>query len=143
MVKENTSEIGEYFPMLLWLLQNSNLKLEDKNGNIITEKQYMENELELIDGSTDSIEESNNIKTDVKNYFHERDCFAMMDTSVLSLNEKNKDKNKNKNKIMLQKLGEQINLLKNKIIKKIKPKMFDNHYIYSTCNHCNYEFAYI
>ena len=47
--------------MLLWVLQNSNLKLEDKNGNIITEKQYMENELELIDGSTDSIEESNNI----------------------------------------------------------------------------------
>ena len=127
--EENASEIGEYFPMLLWVLQNSNLKLEDKNGNTITEKQYMENELELIDGSTESIEESNNIRTDVKNYFPERDCFFMMDTSILSLNEKNKDKDKNKNKITLQKLGEQINFLKNKIVKKIKPKMFDNHYI--------------
>ena len=34
--EENNSEIIEFFPLLLWVIQNSNLKLEDKNGNTIT-----------------------------------------------------------------------------------------------------------
>ena len=102
--EENDSEIAEFFPNLLLLLQNSNLKLEDKNGNIITEKQYMEASLQTINGTTESIEENNRIKTLIKNYFPERDCFVMMDNSNLSSDEKNSSnsnsnsKNKSKKK---------------------------------------------
>ena len=115
--EENESKIAEFLPLLLWSLQNSNLKLEDKNGNTITEKQYMEASLQTINGSSDSIEESNRIKTLIKNFFPERDCFVMTDSS------KNSENNN------LQKYEEDINILKNKIIKKTKPKTFYSYYL--------------
>ena len=121
--EENDSEIAEFLPILLWTLQNSNFKLEDKNGNTITEKQYMEASLQMVNGSSDSIEENNRIKTLIKTFFPERDCFVMMDS--LKINE---DKN-NANAKMLQKYDETINIFKNKIIKKTKPKTFFNNYI--------------
>ena len=124
--EENDSEIGIYFPVLLWVLQNSNLKMEDKNGNTLTEKQFLEAALQMIDGNSDSIEENNRIKTMIKNLFPERDCFVMMDGSSLPMERKNNNIN---NKKIIQKYLEQINVLKNKIIKKSKPKMFYNHYI--------------
>ena len=124
---ENESEITEFLPTLLWILQNSNLQLEDKDGNTITEKEYMEKALEIVNGTTDLIEENNRIKTILKNYFPKRDCFIMMNSSDLSLDEKNINGNNISKKMM--KYEEQINLLKNKIIKKVKPKMFYNHYL--------------
>ena len=116
--EENDSILVEFLPMLLWVLQNSNLKLEDKMGNTITEKEYMETSLQLVNGSSDSIEENNRIKSMVKSYFPERDCFVRMDSI-----------DKNKKKLQISKYEEQINVLKNKIIKKIKPKMFYNNYL--------------
>ena len=80
---ENDTEIAEFFPILLWVLQNSNLKLEDKDGNTITEKQYMESALQIIDGNSDSIEENNRIKTMLKNFFPQRDCFFMMESKLI------------------------------------------------------------
>ena len=121
--EENESEIAEFLPKLLWSLQNSNLKLEDKNGNTITEKQYMEDSLQNVNGSSDSIEENNRIKTLIKTFFPERDCFVMLDS--LKINE---DKN-NVNIKILQKYDENINIFKNKIIKKTKPRTFFNNYL--------------
>ena len=123
--EENDSEFSEFFPTLLWVLQNSNLKLEDKNGNTITEKQYMENALQLINGTSDSIEDSNRIKNTIKTYFSERDCFVTIDSSEISLD----NKNINKNNKIYQKYEEKINILKNKIVKKTKPKLFYDHYL--------------
>ena len=91
--EENDSILVEFLPMLLWVLQNSNLKLEDKMGNTITEKEYMETSLQLVNGSSDSIEENNRIKSLVKSYFPERDCFVIMDSL-----DKNNNNNNNINK---------------------------------------------
>ena len=118
--EENFTELSEFLPTLLWVLQNSDLKLEDKNGNTLTERQYMEKELELVNGSTDSIEEKNRITTMIKNYFPERDCFIMMNPYSI---QDDKDNN------ILQKYTEQITVLKNKVIKKAKPKAFYNNFI--------------
>ena len=41
----------------------------------------METALKLKKGTSDSIEENNRIKTLIKNYFPERDCFVIMDYS--------------------------------------------------------------
>ena len=124
---ENDSKIAEFFPTLLWILQNSDLQLEDKDGNTITEKQYMETALQIISGTSDLIEENNRIKTMIKSSFPQRDCFVMMNSSDLSLEEKTINGNNINKKTM--KYEEQINILKNKIIKKVKPKMFYNHYL--------------
>ena len=103
------------------------MQLEDKDGNTITEKQYMETALQIISGTSDSIEENNRIKTMIKSSFPQRDCFVMMNSSDLSLEEKTINGNNINKKTM--KYEEQINILKNKIIKKVKPKMFYNHYL--------------
>ena len=38
-------EMAEYFPTFLWVLRDFALKLEDSEGNIITQKKYLENSL--------------------------------------------------------------------------------------------------
>ena len=107
---EKDQNISDYFPILLWVIQNSNLILEDKNGNTITEKQYLESLLTLSKGNSDDIEEINKTKNIIKNYFKERMC--------LLLNNANSFMGKNE---------EQIEKLKNKILKKMKPKSFYNN----------------
>ena len=77
-IEDNEEELAKYFPTLLWLLRDFSLKLEDKNGNVITEKQYLENALRELSGLTNSIEEKNRVRNLIRAYFPERDCFCMV-----------------------------------------------------------------
>ena len=76
--EENEADLAQYFPTLLWLLRDFSLKLEDKDGNVITEKQYLENSLEEKSGALESIEEKNRVRNLIKTYFTEKDCFVMV-----------------------------------------------------------------
>ena len=76
--QDKAEELAEYFPALLWLLRDFSLKLEDKKGNKITEKQYLENALENINGSSDAIQEKNRVRKLIRTYFPERQCFTMV-----------------------------------------------------------------
>ena len=77
-IEDNEEDLAKYFPTLLWLLRDFSLKLEDKNGNVITEKQYLENALRELSGLTNSIEEKNRVRNLIRAYFPERDCFVMV-----------------------------------------------------------------
>ena len=76
--KDKEEELAEYFPALLWLLRDFSLKLEDINGNAITEKQYLEKALENVSGNNEIIEEKNRVRKLIRAYFPERDCFTMV-----------------------------------------------------------------
>ena len=76
--KDTEEELAEYFPALLWLLRDFSLKLEDINGNAITEKQYLEKALEHVNGSNEIIDEKNRVRKLIRTYFPERDCFTMV-----------------------------------------------------------------
>ena len=76
--KDTEEELAEYFPALLWLLRDFSLKLEDINGNAITEKQYLEKALENVSGNNEIIEEKNRVRKLIRTYFPERDCFTMV-----------------------------------------------------------------
>ena len=76
--EENNNELNDFLPKLFWILFSSNIKLEDKNGNTITEKQYMDNCLKIINSTNDHVEEINRIKTGIRNYFKDRECFTLM-----------------------------------------------------------------
>ena len=104
--EDNINELNQFLPNFIWILLNYNIKTEDKNGNTITEKQYMENCLKIINSSNDYIEEINRIKIGIKSYFKERDCLISMNNNDIFNSDYN-DKN-----------------MKNKITKKIKPKYF-------------------
>ena len=75
---DNEEELAEYFPSFLWLLRDFSLKLEDLDGNIITEKQYLENALENKIGDSEIIKEKNRVRNLIKTYFPDRDCFTMV-----------------------------------------------------------------
>ena len=105
--EENNNELNDFLPKLFWILFSSNIKLEDKNGNTITEKQYMDNCLKIINSTNDHVEEINRIKTGIKNYFKNRECFTLMNNNDIFNSNDFKDKS-----------------MKNKINKKTKPKIF-------------------
>ena len=76
--KDTEEELAEYFPALLWLLRDFSLKLEDINGNAITEKEYLEKALENVNGSNEIIDEKNRVRKLIRTYFPQRDCFTMV-----------------------------------------------------------------
>ena len=119
-IEDNEEELAKYFPTLLWLLRDFSLKLEDKNGNVITEKQYLENALRELSGLTNSIEEKNRVRNLIRAYFPERDCFCMVrpteDEQDLQ-NLQNLPDNKFRKEFL-----EQSKIFRNKVIKKTKPK---------------------
>ena len=75
---DTEEELAEYFPALLWLLRDFSLKLEDINGNSITEKQYLEKALENVNGNDEIIKEKNRVRKLIRTYFPERDCFTLV-----------------------------------------------------------------
>ena len=76
--QDTEEELAEYFPTLLWLLRDFSLKLEDINGNAITEKQYLEKALENVNGNNEIINEKNRVRKLIRTYFPERDCFTLV-----------------------------------------------------------------
>ncbi len=120
----NADEISSYFPSLLWLLRDFSLKLEDNKGNVITAKQYLESALQLQKGSSEVVEEKNKIRKLITAYFKERDCFSMVrpienekDLQNLQTLEDN---------LIRREFLEQAETLRNKVFKKVKPKLFNN-----------------
>ena len=75
---DKEEELSEYFPSFLWLLRDFSLKLEDKDGNNISEKEYLESALENKVGDSDIINEKNRVRNLIKTYFPDRDCFTMV-----------------------------------------------------------------
>ena len=121
--EENEAELAQYFPTLLWLLRDFSLKLEDKDGNVITEKQYLENALEEKSGSSESIEEKNRVRNLIKTYFTEKDCFVMVrpvekEEDLQNLQNLPNDK-------LRKEFLEQSKIFRNKVMKKTKPKTFN------------------
>ena len=118
--KEN--ELIEYFPSLFWLLRDFSLKLEDKNGNTITSKQYLEIALENLKGNTEMIEQKNIIRNLIKNYFPERDCFTMVRPVE---NEKDLQNLSNlENRYFRKEFLEQSEIFRKKVLFKCRPKIF-------------------
>ena len=122
-LEENEAELAQYFPTLLWLLRDFSLKLEDKDGNVITEKQYLENSLEEKSGALESIEEKNRVRNLIKTYFTEKDCFVMVrpvekEEDLQNLQNLPDDK-------LRKEFLEQSKIFRNKVLKKTKPKLFN------------------
>ena len=122
-IEDNEEELAKYFPNLLWLLRDFSLKLEDTNGNVITEKQYLENALKELSGYSNTIEEKNRVRNLIRAYFPERDCYVMVrpteDEQDLQNLQLLPDKKFRKEFL------EQSKIFRNKVLKKTKPKTFN------------------
>ena len=121
--EENEAELAQYFPTLLWLLRDFSLKLEDKDGNVITEKQYLENALEEKNGSSESVEEKNRVRNLIKTYFIEKDCFVMV--RPVEKEEDLQNLQNLPNEQLRKEFLQQSKIFRNKVLKKTKPKTFN------------------
>ena len=121
-INDNESELAEYFPSLYWLLRDFSLKLEDHDGNVITEKQYLEYALQQIKGASEIIEEKNKVRSLIRTYFPERDCFVMVRPVEKESDLQNMSKLPDSH--LRKEFIEQAKMFKNKVMKKTKPKIF-------------------
>ena len=128
-MEDNKNELAEYFPYFLWLLRDFSLKLVDKNGKNITEKEYLETALENLKGEDDNeiIKEKNKVRTLIRTYFPNRDCFAMV---------RPVEEEKNLQKLQFlpddelrMEFLEQAKNFRNKIFGEIKPKTLYGHFL--------------
>ena len=127
--EDDKDELAQYFPYFFWLLRDFSLRLVDKNGKNITEKQYLESALENIKGgeNNDIIQEKNRVRTLIRTYFPERDCFALV---------RPVEEEKNLQKLQFlpddqlrAEFLEQAKNFRNKVFRKIKPKSFHGQLI--------------
>ena len=119
---ENEEELAQYFPTLFWLLRDFSLKLEDHEGNVITEKQYLENALKNMKGSSEIIEEKNKVRSLIRTYFPERDCFVMVRPVEKESDLQNMQRLPDEQ--LRKEFVQQAKIFRNKVTKKTKPKIF-------------------
>ena len=74
----DADEMAEYFPSFLWILRDFALRLEDQDGNIISQRKYLENSLMEQKGMSDAIEAKNRIRRLVSQFFQDRDCHTLV-----------------------------------------------------------------
>lgn len=75
------NDLIENFPSLFWLLRDFSLRLEDINGKKISEKEYLEyalKDVKLLNTTDSEIDEKNKVRSIIRKYFPERDCFVMV-----------------------------------------------------------------
>ena len=72
------SDLSAYFPKFLWVVRDFTLQLTRQEGGVCTPKDYLELALELQKGSSEQIEERNRVRTALKNFFKDRDCFTLV-----------------------------------------------------------------
>lgn len=94
-INNKFKEVNNYannFPSFLWVLRDFALELIDANGNKITPGQYLENALKednglmtsmssinsFNKGANDEIAKKNDIRSTLKLFFKERDCYTLV-----------------------------------------------------------------
>lgn len=113
-------EIAENFPSFLWIVRDFALRLEDKEHNPITSKQYLEKALEFVKGCGDEANIKNRIRKLLTHFFRDRDCVTMVRPVELEQDLQRLDSLPDK--FLREEFLKQSNLVRTKILKKTKPK---------------------
>nr|CAG4712544.1 unnamed protein product [Naegleria fowleri] len=135
------SDVNSLFPSFLWVVRDFTLDL-NVEGRRISSKEYLENALAVEDRIVSETERAKQqIKTSLKHYFTDRDCFTLL----RPIHDERKLQNASKvdvNDIRFE-FRQQIEILKEKIFSNIKPKefsgkMLNGRMFISLCeNYCN------
>uniref|UniRef100_A0A2K6C2D4 Guanylate binding protein 7 n=2 Tax=Macaca nemestrina TaxID=9545 RepID=A0A2K6C2D4_MACNE len=72
---EDSTEFVSFFPDFIWTVRDFTLQLK-LNGNPITEDEYLENALKLIQGKNPKVQASNLPRECIRHFFPKRKCFV-------------------------------------------------------------------
>lgn len=113
-------DYSAYLPSFLWIIRDFALQLKNPDGEQITSREYLERCLEVQKGFSDAVEHKNKIRTLLKDFFKERDCFTLVRPLTSEENLQNLEK------MEISKLrpefAEQILNIRKKVLHRIKPK---------------------
>ena len=116
---------AQFFPSFLWVVRDFTLKMVDLEGKPLAPKEYLEKALEFQKGVSDAIESKNRIRKLLKHFFQDRDCVTMVrpleDENALQKLDETADDNLRPEFLV------QIDQARNKIFKKIRPKMLNGN----------------
>jgi hypothetical protein len=113
-------EIAENFPSFLWIVRDFSLRMVDSNDNPMTSKQYLESALAFIKGCSEGVENKNRIRRLLKHFFRERDCVTMV--RPVELEQELQKLDSLPDKFLREEFLQQANIIRNKIMKKTRPK---------------------
>lgn len=120
-------EFASYFPSLVWVLRDFMLKLEDKEGNDITSKQYLENALREQRGTSSYIDAKNRIRRVLRHFFQERDCCTLV--RPVEKEKKLQILNTLSDSELRPEFLEQLDSFRSKLTRKIKFKRQSNRFL--------------
>lgn len=75
---QDGSDLSAHFPEFLWVLRDFALSLEDKDGNQITPKQYLEQSLKPQGKENTRQASKNEIRSTLASVFKRRDCMTLV-----------------------------------------------------------------
>ena len=71
-------ELAKFFPSFMWVVRDFTLRLLDNDGNKINSKEYLEQSLRELRGTSDAIENKNRTRRMITSFFKDRDCYTMV-----------------------------------------------------------------
>ena len=117
---DNPDDFDEYFPAFLWVLRDFALKLKDKHGNPITERQYLEESLKREIGFDEDVTARNRIRMMLTAFFKQRDCVGLQRPII---DEAELGKLASGGAALRDSFTAQIGVLKKKVFGGLKPKL--------------------
>ena len=120
-------ELAKFFPTFMWVVRDFALRLLDNDGNKMTAKTYLENSLREQSGFSDAVASKNRIRRMIVSFFKERDCYTMVrptedERDIQRLQDLT-------NQDMRPEFVEQMEALRAKIFKRVKPKQINGQII--------------
>ena len=76
--EEDGSQFASHFPKFLWVVRDFSLLLVDEKGRDISSKDYLETALREIKGFSDKVVGKNRIRSMIRAFFQDRDCFPLV-----------------------------------------------------------------
>lgn len=113
----------EQFPQFLWVVRDFSLRMVNDHGEPVTSKQYLESALTQVKGNTDAAETKNKIRRTLNYFFRNRDCVTMVRPAEVEADLQNLDNLPDK--YIREEFLQQAELIRKKVLKKVKPKMFN------------------
>ena len=123
----DADELAKFFPTFMWVVRDFALRLLDDDGNKLTAKTYLENSLREQSGFSDAVASKNRIRRMIVSFFKERDCYTMVrptedERDIQRLQDLT-------NEEMRPEFVQQMEALRAKIFKRVKPKQINGQII--------------
>mmetsp|Transcript_4879 Transcript_4879/g.9126 ORF Transcript_4879/g.9126 Transcript_4879/m.9126 type:complete len:437 (+) Transcript_4879:1130-2440(+) len=119
----NPEMYASYFPSFIWVLRDFALQIQDEDRNPAAARDYLENCLQPVEGTTEDIKQKNIIRRTILEFFKDRDCFTLI--RPLNNEKQLREINAIPYDSLRPKFREQIEKFVNKTIRTIKPKTID------------------